>query len=867
MSINTLVTTNTTNNPRRITSDAFVPSSTQVPPSAYVRPGDWPALDVIGPSDQKMSGLYAVNNTSLEYVGLIITGSGTLTVDWGDGTSNTATSGVAIQKQYNYATLATSVTSRGYKTALINVTTSGTLTEISFTTKPTPVYPNNALPTGWSPKWLDVAVGSPNLARLTIGNTGLTTIPTLMEQFSVISLNNTNYNPGTGLFAFCFSLQSIPSFPIGALTLNRDMNSMFLGCRNLQIAPNIDLSKNTNCFQMFYECSKLQTVPAYNLSNNTNTRLMYVSCSSLKTIPLMDYSLVTTAQRMFENCTSLEYVPNMNFSGLNQSTNAMFNNCPALRTAPNMNTINVSDMSSMFQQCSSLTTVPLYNVANVQLASNMFYLCRSLTRLPSPWNFAKNTTFNLTFGECNNLVEAPLLLNTGLVNDVAQMFLNCYALTSIPLFDTSNVTSFTATFRTCTSLNSIPLFNTAKNISFNFTFANTSLVTIPQFNTINVTNMSSMFNGCKTIQTIPVLNTSNVLNMNSMFSGATGLVTIPAMDLVKVTDMAFMFSTCNSLVSANGLSNTSNVGSMNATFINCVGLVELPPAATFNTSKVTNMSQAFSGCFSLISVPTYNTINVTNIGSSFNSCLNLTTIPPLNLSNVTTAPGAFLSGSNSITSINATGLRVAHSLVGTSIGMTDLENYFVNLGTPASAQTLTITSIPGATTIITRSSGTTANSNVITLSNTVGIFPDMYITAVGIVYSIDVTYVIAPTSTFTYTGLNNNGVQNGDSVIFGAFSPNPGLVVGTQYFVVNRTSTTFQISASLGGSAIALTASGTSPSMSIGGATIANKIVTVNANANVIINGISANTFASTAIEYRALNTNYPRVKRYTIAG
>lgn len=867
MSINTLVTSNTSNNPRRITTDAFVPSGNIVPPSAYVRPADWPALSTIGPTDQKFSGLYAVQNTSMEYVSLIIIGTGTITVDWGDGTSNTASSGVAIQKKYDYATLGTSVTSRGYKTALINVTTTNTLTEISFLTKPTPVYPNNALANGWSPKWLDVAVGSPNLFRLTIGNTALTNCPTLLEQFSVISLSP-NFIPGTGLFAFCTNLKSIPSFPLNTLTSNSDMNSMFYNCFNLEIAPNIDLSKTTSCFQMFHGCSKLQIVPQYNLSNNTNTRLMFVFCESLRTIPEMNYSLVTSSQRMFDGCRSLQYIPNMNFSGANLSTNAMFQLCIALRVAPNMNTINVGDTTSMFQTCLSLTTVPLYNVENVTNAANMFYQCRSLKSLPSPWNFAKNTSFNLMFGDCNNLNNSPLLLNTQLVNNIGQMFLNCYSLTSVSLFDTSNVTTFQNAFDNCSSLNSVPLFDTSKNINFTRTFANTSINTIPQFNTINVQNMLNMFNGCKTLQTIPVLNTSNVTNMNGMFLGATGLVTIPALNLIKVTDMTSMFSGCNSLASVNSLSNTSNVISMNQTFVNCVGLVELPPASTFDTSKVTNMSSTFAGCYSLIKIPTYNTSNVLTITGCFNTALSLDTIPAINLNSVTSSPGTFLNGSNNISKINSTGLRFSHSLIGTSIGTTELENYFAN-GIPAvsSAQTLTITNIPGATTVISRASGITANSSVITLSNTVGVFPGMYVTAYSIVYSIGVSYTGGTFNTFTYTGLNNHGLQNGDTVAFGSFSVNPGITISTPYFVVNSTSTNFQISASLGGSAIALTASGTSSAMAIGGATIANKIVTVNANANVIINGIAQTTQASTIIEYRALNTNYPRTKQWTIAG
>ena len=54
----------------------------------------------------------------------------------------------------------------------------------------------------------------------------------------------------------------------------------------------------------------------------------------------------------------------------------------------------------------------------------------------------------------------------------------------------------------------------------------------------------------------------------------------------------------------------------------------------FDTSNVTNMSEMFRGCSSLVSIPQLNTSSVTNMSYMFNGCSKLETIPLLDTSNV-----------------------------------------------------------------------------------------------------------------------------------------------------------------------------------------------------------------------------------------
>jgi len=66
------------------------------------------------------------------------------------------------------------------------------------------------------------------------------------------------------------------------------------------------------------------------------------------------------------------------------------------------------------------------------------------------------------------------------------------------------------------------------------------------------------------------------------------------------------------------------------------------------------------------------------------------------------------------------------------------------------------------------------------------------------------TYATATPSTFTVAAAPTNG----QIVYFGAGCPST-ITAGTNYFVINRTATTFQVSTTAGGSAITFTASGT----------------------------------------------------------
>ena len=164
--------------------------------------------------------------------------------------------------------------------------------------------------------------------------------------------------------------------------------------------------------------------------------------------------------------------------------------------------------------------------------------------------YKSGTDFIHLFVNSSNLIEV-LGANTTGITDMSQMFVIC-PMTSISLFDTTNVNNMSFMFSNCTELTSIPLFDTT-----------------------NVTNMEYMFSNCNNLTTIPLLNTSNVTNMNYMFQYCNNLTSIPLFDTTNVTNMEYTFYCCYKVES---------------------GALALYQQASNQTNPPSNHTRAFCGC-------------------------------------------------------------------------------------------------------------------------------------------------------------------------------------------------------------------------------------------------------------------------------
>lgn len=242
-----------------------------------------------------------------------------------------------------------------------------------------------------------------------------------------------------------------------------------------------------------YKISIYGTFPHLNINNGAVRTLL---------LRVMDWGncLPQTFQATFYGCTNLTTLPDGPITGAANVKifDSMFRGCSGLLKIPAKLLWKCGEMTSamtMFRDCTNvaITTIPTdflkYNTKLVAVNS-MFYNMR-ITSVPATlftYNILINNLDSL-FKGCISLITVPAQLFKSLIDIVDvnyQTFMDCTALTSIPIdlfkFNTK-ITGFMRTFRGCTSLPTLP----ADIFKYN----------------ILVTTFNQAFNGCTLLATIP----------------------------------------------------------------------------------------------------------------------------------------------------------------------------------------------------------------------------------------------------------------------------------------------------------------------------------------------------------------------------
>lgn len=192
------------------------------------------------------------------------------------------------------------------------------------------------------------------------------------------------------------------------------------------------------------------------------------------------------------------------------------------------------------------------------------------------------------------LVYSPFIYNLD-KHDYGSTFNGCVCLRSIPLIDTSKLTTMRSMFRDCHSLQTIPPINTSNVTDMSQMFHNcSSLISIPQLDTSKVTDMSGMFHGCHSLTSVPQIDTSNATDMSHMFNSCESLETI-SINVDSATDLSYMFPWCYKLKTVK-FTGVSSFTSTNNMFHNCY---ELETVSSLYMGGVESTSYMFSGCESL----------------------------------------------------------------------------------------------------------------------------------------------------------------------------------------------------------------------------------------------------------------------------
>lgn len=468
-----------------------------------------------------------------------------------------------------------------------------------------------------------------------------------------------------------------------------------------------------------------------------------------------------------------------------------------------------------------------------RFANGLFGLKRVFLRSSAAVTEARNA-----FAVCVNLRDVKLDITIGNGCDGGNMFNTCSSMRRSPTmkFGASGYFwTLTNHFASCQALEEVATYSTASTTVFN-----------------------NMFNGCSSLKVAPWMNTAAATDMSSMFVNCSELVYVPKYDLNGVTNTSSMFSSCRSLESVPDF-DLSTVTNMSSMFNGCQSLPSLP---NYTTSAATNMSSIVGNCINLRSVPVFDTDQVTNASNAFAGCSSLRQVPAWNLTGITSSAAyqSIFTSCGSLGSIKAFNMRFTFSVAGCQLGKAALEEIFTNLSRVTTSQALTISNTSpannyGATTF-TKSCSTTSGSADITVNTNTSLITGMYVTGTNLGSTKSVTFQDSG-DTVTLTA---HGLANGKKVAFSAITSTTGILTYTTYYVVNATTDTFQLAATEGGAALALTTDGSGTLM------LVYKVTNINGT-TVTLDAPATATGTSQSLVFRDLDVSLATFRGWTVSG
>jgi hypothetical protein len=401
--------------------------------NTWIRP-DWVEIPDVLPTENVVYAVYPVyptayTNTGNQFCAVYASAStGSYTVDWGDGTSNTYTSGVTGTHVYEYSSHPNPVNSLGYKTTLVKITptTSGnTLRDIRFN------YRHPSDPSISLFKWLDIVANTThNDAYINFVSTsqGCPLLERAVFNTKFKVTNALGYTPG---FGGCSKLRVLPAI-IQIDPTSTYLNNFFNGCWQLESIPelrgfNVTAANPTIAFSNFFSnCFAITEVPLLPIPSNISWSGVFTNCVNLREIPAYNIA-PTSATSLFSGCVALQSVEKATFNFANTTTiNTMFSNCYYITKLPSFSTLTnkCTDTSSAFLNCRLLTApVPFGDSSGITNYNSMYSGCISITSLGDvKYNITAAKDVNGIFGNTNILDMVNPFTGTWSASYVASNF-------------------------------------------------------------------------------------------------------------------------------------------------------------------------------------------------------------------------------------------------------------------------------------------------------------------------------------------------------------------------------------------------------------------------------------------------------------
>jgi hypothetical protein len=366
----------------------------------------------------------------------------------------------------------------------------------------------------------------------------------------------------------CRNLLSFPAInTLSATTLTNTWEN----CEKLTTFPLISTNNVTSFSTTWSQCYALTSFPQINTSKATTLNGAWYNCNKLKDFPLINTLSATNIGGAWSNCTSLTSFPLIDTRNVNSlysgSTGGAWNYCSSLSTFPSIDTSKVTDFTYAWAFCTSLTSFPFINTTNANKFTSTWNGCNNLKDFPAlDFNKAKGTNnFNDTWNGCTSLTSFPSitaensLLRTWknctsltalgpdsylkFIGMAWETFQNCRSLVVLPNMDTLSATDLgldsfnTGPWNNCISLTSFPLIDTRNSTSFYGTWQNCYSLSASDFPTLNMSKMTdgtNCFLGVKLttssystlLSSICATNTNNTVTFhggNSQYNNTFGL--------------------------------------------------------------------------------------------------------------------------------------------------------------------------------------------------------------------------------------------------------------------------------------------------------------------------------------------------------
>jgi hypothetical protein len=328
-----------------------------------------------------------------------------------------------------------------------------------------------------------------------------------------------NTSNATNFFQTWYNCQGLPDFPLINTQNVTNFSQAWAVCSSLTSFPLLNTSKGTNFSNAWFLCNKLTSFPAINILSAINLNSAWFNCSNLTSFPNISTSNVTDFNLAWSGCTSLTAFPLIDTSkGL--TFNSAWYNCNKLISFPNINTLSATNFSNAWQFCTSLSSFPLINTDSANTFSGTWYGCSKLQTFP-PLDFSKakgTNNFSGTWNGCTSLTSFPTIsaersiLRTWMnctsltgfregsylkpIGNFGAAFQNCFALITLPTMDTLSATDFgfnssnLGPWNNCRSLTSFPLIDTRNGTTFYGAWQNCYSLSASEFPTLNMSKMT-----------------------------------------------------------------------------------------------------------------------------------------------------------------------------------------------------------------------------------------------------------------------------------------------------------------------------------------------------------------------------------------